>query len=125
MERGLNHPDQHKGKNDAAGPKHSIWSGHYALKRVTLTSQDPWLIEPLLALAGELDRTMVCCWRSDEECVVLEIPEENSKQTTDADKCTWRELIDEITETIPDITINGHVLEKPSAVQEGMCLRTR
>ena len=56
--------------------------------------------------------------------MVLEIPEENSKQTIDGEKCSLRELIDELSQTVSDFTINCHDLVKPSAVGDNSdCLR--
>ena len=62
---------------------------------------------------------MACSWSSDLEPVVLEITEEDSKKTSDSDKCSLKELFDELSETVADFTVNGHTMEKPSAVAAG------
>ena len=64
---------------------------------------------------------MTCAWKSDKERVVLEIPDENSKNTTDSEVSSFRELLDEIEESAatPDFTINSHNLVKPKDVIVG------
>ena len=66
-------------------------------------------------LAGELDRILVCEWKSDLEKVVLEMPIENSKSTEDAPPSTIRKLLQEFEEDaeVIDCTVNGHDLERP------------
>ena len=65
------------------------------------------------SLPGDLDRLMICAWRNDEAPVVLEIQSENSKATSDSELCTMRELLDELSETVSEFTINCHDLKKP------------
>ena len=72
-------------------------------------------------LAGELDRILVCVWKSDLEKVILEMPIENSKSTEDAPPSTIRKLLQEFEEDaeVIDCTVNGHELERPGAGGEG------
>lgn len=51
--------------------------------------------------------------------MILEITEQESKKTSDAERCSLKDLIDELHETVGDFTINCHSMEKPSAVSKG------
>lgn len=55
--------------------------------------------------------------------MVLEITNEESKRTSDSDVCTLRELLDELSESVPVFTINYHTLERTSAMKDGKNLR--
>jgi hypothetical protein len=46
--------------------------------------------------------------------VVLEVPQEGSKATTDSDRSTWRKLLHELESEaeIVDATINSHELKR-------------
>ena len=48
-------------------------------------------------------------WKSDEDLIVLEVPEEGSKNATDSPICTWNQLIRELEESgVPEFTVNCH-----------------
>ena len=65
--------------------------------------------------AGELERIATCSWTSDTQEIVLEVTESNSKSSTDAEKCSWRDLLHELEEEgCVDATINGHEVDRPS-----------
>ena len=53
-------------------------------------------------------------WNSDLESVVLEVPQEGSKATTDSDRSTWRKLLLELESEaeVVDCTINSHDLKR-------------
>ncbi|CAJ1344537.1 unnamed protein product [Effrenium voratum] len=70
--------------------------------------------------AGELDRIATCSWKSDAAQVVLEVQEENSKSTSDAEKCSLRELLHDLEEEgVLDTTINSHTVERTAAAGQG------
>jgi len=67
-------------------------------------------------MPGEISRTIVCQWTSEDNMVVLEVPDDNeaSKATSDSDKCTWSELLREMEDSeVHDPTINSHELLAP------------
>lgn len=61
---------------------------------------------------------MVCAWHNDQAQVILEIANEESKATTDADRCSLRDLLDELSEEVGEFSINNHTFEKPSTVKD-------
>lgn len=58
---------------------------------------------------------MICQWTSEEQHVVLEVPDgEDSKATSDAERSSWAQLLQEMEETnVTDVTINQHELHAP------------
>ena len=66
-------------------------------------------------MPDEVSRLMVCQWSSENQSIVLEVPdEENSKSTSDSDICTWAELLAEMeSNNVTDPTINSHELHAP------------
>ena len=51
--------------------------------------------------------------------VVLEIPEEGSKATQDCERCSLRQLLNELEdEGLTDATLNGHKLVRPGVGSE-------
>lgn len=59
---------------------------------------------------------MVCEWKSDSTPVVLEVPDENeqSKATSDSDKCSWSQLLQEMEDNgVVNPSINSHELLAP------------
>ena len=66
-----------------------------------------------LHLAGDLARTTAFTLHSEMSQIVMEVPEENSKATTDADKCSVRQLYHDMEEEgICDATICGHSVKQ-------------
>ena len=66
-----------------------------------------------LHLAGDLARTTTFTVQSEMTQLIMEIPEENSKATNDADKCSVRELYHDMDEEgIIDATICGHTVKR-------------
>ena len=60
--------------------------------------------------------TVPCRWTSDQCKVVLEMPSESSKATTDAEPCTIRQLMVEFEESsIVDAALHQHSCERPGA----------
>ncbi len=56
-----------------------------------------------------------CMWASDSEKVVLEMVEEGKRFPTDADPCTWGDLLRDFESAgLVDCTINGHTLTRPT-----------
>ena len=55
-------------------------------------------------------------WRNDLDMVVLEVPQEGSKATSDAERSTWRKLLLELESEaeVVDCTINSHELKRES-----------
>lgn len=74
---------------------------------------------------GEASRVMPCQWTSDEQEVVLEVPEENGKGVQDSALCSWRQLFKEMEEAdVIDPGINSHDVFSPVAgVDEGKNLK--
>lgn len=67
-------------------------------------------------MPGEVARVMTCQWTSENQHVVLEVPDpgENSKATSDSDRTSWGELIQEMEDSkVSDLTINNHELLAP------------
>lgn len=67
-------------------------------------------------MPGEVAKVMICQWTTATQHVVLEVPAqgENSKSTSDSDRCSWADLLQELTEQkVSDPTINGHELISP------------
>lgn len=59
---------------------------------------------------------MVCTWTSDQNQIVLEVPDTNgnTKATSDSDRCSWAQLLREMEEAgHTDPTINSHDLLSP------------
>jgi hypothetical protein len=58
---------------------------------------------------------MVCQWTSEEQHVVLEVPDgEDSKSTSDSERTSWAQLLQEMEENkVSDPTINQHDLHAP------------
>lgn len=70
--------------------------------------------------AGELEHLKTCAWNSDLDKVILEMPNDNGKGTTDADMSSFRALLHEMEEEeVADCTINGHECERAPACGEG------
>lgn len=75
-------------------------------------------------MPGEVARVLTCQWTSAAQHVVLEVPDEgeNSKATSDSDRCSWTDLMHELMEMkVSDPTINGHELVGP-LTDEGVLL---
>ena len=55
-------------------------------------------------------------WCNDLDMVVLEVPQEGSKATSDAERSTWRKLLLELESEaeVVDCTINSHELKRES-----------
>ena len=73
-------------------------------------------------MPGELDRVMKATWTSDQQIVVLEVPDANGKGSIDSDPCTWHQLLKEMEESgVTDCSINSHDLHAPlaAAVDQG------
>lgn len=69
---------------------------------------------------GELEHLKTCAWNHDLDKVILEMPNENGKGTTDADMSSNRALLHEMEEEeVVDCTINGHECERAPACGEG------
>ena len=67
----------------------------------------------IACLPGEKDRLITAEWTSDSDHVVLEVPQEGTKAKVDADRSTWRSLLQEMESEaeIVDVTINSHDLK--------------
>lgn len=60
--------------------------------------------------------TIPCRWTSDQAKVVLEIPSESSKSSTDAEPCTLRSLMIELEEEgHVDMGLHKHKCDRPPA----------
>ena len=67
-------------------------------------------------LPGDVSRVMTCAWTSENQHVVLEVPDpgENTKSTSDSDRSSWNQLLQELEEEkVTDPTINSHELLAP------------
>ncbi|CAK9108659.1 Uncharacterized protein SCF082_LOCUS50563 [Durusdinium trenchii] len=54
---------------------------------------------------------MAVRWTSDEEEVVLEVPDESGKSTVDSSRSPWRQLLEEMENAgVTDTSVNGHDL---------------
>lgn len=74
-------------------------------------TQDIELITVCKCLPGELCRIMAVRWTSDEEEVVLEVPDESGKSTVDSSRSPWRQLLEEMENAgVTDTSVNGHDL---------------
>ena len=70
--------------------------------------------------AGELECLKTCAFKSDLDRVVLEMPNDSGKGTTDADISSLRALFHEMEEEeIVDCTLNGHEVARAPACGEG------
>ena len=68
------------------------------------------------SMPGELDRIMKAAWTSDQQTVVLEVPDANGKGSADSDPCKWHQLLKEMEESgVTDCSINSHDLHAPMA----------
>ena len=59
---------------------------------------------------------MVCQWCNEQQHVVLEVPDggENSKATSDSERCSWNQLLQELEDQkVAEPTINSHDLLIP------------
>ena len=77
-------------------------------------------------MPGEVSRVLPCQWTSDQDEVVLEVPEENGKGVQDSAICSWRQLFKEMMEEaeVIDPGINSHDVFCPvSGVDEGKNLK--
>lgn len=62
----------------------------------------------------------VCAFHSDLDRVILEMPNESGKGTTDSDISSIRALLHEMEqEEVVDCTINLHELSRPPACGDG------
>ena len=77
-------------------------------------------------MGGECQRLLTVEWKSDLEMVVLEIPQEGSKATTDSERSSWRTLLQELESEaeVVDATINSHTLKR-SNNEQGATLTAR
>ena len=75
-------------------------------------------------MPDEVSRVMTCQWTSENQSVVLEVPDdENSKSTSDSERCTWAELLAEMEENkVTDPTINLRELHAPVMDDAGIQL---
>ena len=57
---------------------------------------------------------LVAEWNSDLDMVVLEVPQEGTKQCTDSERTCWRNLIHEMESEaeVVDCTINSHEIKR-------------
>ena len=78
----------------------------------------------VIHIPDAVSRVMTCQWTSENQSVVLEIPDdENSKSTSDSERCTWAELLAEMEENkVTDPTINLHELHAPVMDDAGIQL---
>lgn len=59
--------------------------------------------------AGEYGYVKTCAWTNDLDHVILEMPNESGKGTTDSDMSSLRSLLHEMEEEdVVDCTLNGH-----------------
>ena len=66
-------------------------------------------------MTGELARVSTVVWTSDQQHIVLEIPDESSKASSDAQRCTWAQLFREIEDQgVPEFSVNCHTVVAPS-----------
>ncbi|CAK9101499.1 unnamed protein product [Durusdinium trenchii] len=71
-------------------------------------------------MSGELEYMKVCAFHSDLDRVILEMPNESGKGTTDSDISSIRALLHEMEqEEVVDCTINLHELSRPPACGDG------
>jgi hypothetical protein len=73
-------------------------------------------------MPGEMSRIQPVVWTSDQQLVVLEVPDESGKGMVDSEMCTWRNLFQELAEhSITDPTVNSHEIRAPVAagVEQG------
>lgn len=74
----------------------------------------------LCTFAGELGYLKTCTFTSDMDRVVLEMPNESGKGTTDAEVSSLRALMHEMEQKeVIDCTLNGHELSRPPACGDG------
>lgn len=67
-------------------------------------------------MPGELCRIQAVQWKSDQEEVVLEVPDESGKGSTDSSRSTWQSLMGEMEDNgVTDCAINGHDVVAPMA----------
>ena len=65
-------------------------------------------------MAGELSRVFAVQWNSDQQHIVLEIKNEEGKGAHDSERCTFRQLLEELQDAgVTDPTINSHDLLAP------------
>ena len=58
---------------------------------------------------------MAVQWHSDQQHVVLEVSDPESKSTTDSERCPWYQLLAELEDAgATDPTINSHDLMAPT-----------
>lgn len=72
----------------------------------------------LFVLPGELSRIVKVVWTSDSMHVVLEIPDDSSKSTTDSQRCSWNQLFKEIEDQgVTEYSVNSHIVVPPSVAE--------
>ena len=98
------------------------WLSHFAVYKSALEALT--CVECVSELvSGEKARIMSVEWTSDSDLVVLEVPQEGSKASTDSDRTSWKNLLQELESEaeIIDVTINSHELKRMET-QEGALL---
>ena len=71
-------------------------------------------------MAGEMSRIWPVAWTTDQQEVVLEVPDESGKRSTDSEKTTLRQLLQELEDAgITDTTLNSHDMHAPHAAEVG------
>lgn len=71
-------------------------------------------------MAGEMSRIVPVTWTTDQQQVVLEVPDESGKGNVDSEKTTLRQLLQELEDAgITDATVNSHEIHAPHAAEVG------
>ena len=71
-------------------------------------------------MAGEMSRIWPVAWTTDQQEVVLEVPDESGKGSSDSEKTTLRQLLQELEDAgITDTTLNSHEIHAPHAAEVG------
>lgn len=71
-------------------------------------------------MPGEMSRIQPVIWNSDLQQVVLEVPDESGKGTTDSERCSIRQLLRELEDSgTTDPSINSHEVVAPLAAEVG------
>lgn len=109
-----------------ANKKPSVVPSNYILKLSNkFTATTPVSHFDTYNMPGEVSRVLPCQWTSDQNEVVLEVPDESGKGVQDSALCTWSQLFKEMEDAgVVDPGINSHEVFSPVAgVDEGKNLK--